>query len=181
MRTGLCCALLAVLLACTGIDAGKRGCRARGRGLGGPRRPLGDRRLLAPAPALHQPLLHTNLPRPFPCSPAARELTQARAPAAEVAATRRQPTTTVRGSCRSVAAALELPPPIWAPSCPLCLALCPLAWFACHHAQLHWFQGPVPLPLMRCADCRCPPRGAVADRRGRPPRRPCSGKPPVLQ
>lgn len=51
------------------------------------------------APEAHQPLLHTNLPRPFPARPAARELKQARAPAAEVATARRQPTTTV-SSCR---------------------------------------------------------------------------------
>lgn len=51
------------------------------------------------APEAHQPLLHTNLPRPFLARPAARELKQARAPAAEVATARRQPTTTV-SSCR---------------------------------------------------------------------------------
>lgn len=52
MRAALCCALLAVLLACTGIDAGKRGWRAAGRRLGGQvqltpgasrRRPLAQR------------------------------------------------------------------------------------------------------------------------------------------
>lgn len=66
---------------------------------------------LGVAPHLRQPLLHTNLPRPFHTPSAAREL-KAGAPAAEVATARRQPTTTVR--CRRLLplqAALELPPP----------------------------------------------------------------------